>query len=60
MPLDDRVGMHHQDKDPTVEMSLEGLSEAIEKAADDLGASRAAIDQARVDTPRATHRSHGR
>jgi hypothetical protein len=34
---------------PTVEMSLQALSEAVGKAADDLRAVRATIDQARVD-----------
>jgi len=34
---------------PTVDTSLGALSEAIGKAADDLCASRAAIDQARAD-----------
>jgi len=34
---------------PTVEMSLEMLSEAVGKASDDLRAVQATIDQARVD-----------
>jgi len=34
---------------PTVEMSLEALSEAIGKAADDLCASRRVLDAARAD-----------
>jgi hypothetical protein len=34
---------------PTVEMSLEILSEAVGKAADDLCAVRAALDTARAD-----------
>lgn len=34
---------------PTVEMSLAMLSEAVGKAAEDLGAVRATLDQARVD-----------
>ena len=41
--------METPDKAPTVEMSLDALSEALGKASDDLAASRAAIDQARVD-----------
>ena len=34
---------------PTVEMSLEALTEALDKAADDLRAAVPAIDQARAD-----------
>jgi hypothetical protein len=34
---------------PTVEMSLEALSEAVGKASDDLRAVRAALDVARAD-----------
>jgi len=34
---------------PTVEMSLESLSETLEKAAEDLRAAVPAIDQARTD-----------
>lgn len=34
---------------PTVDMSLEALSEAVGKASDDLRAVRAALDVARVD-----------
>jgi hypothetical protein len=35
--------------DPTVEMSLETLSEAVGKAAEDLRAVRASLDQARTE-----------
>ncbi len=35
--------------EPTVEMSLQGLSEAVGKASDDLCAVRATIDRARAD-----------
>jgi ABC-type transporter Mla subunit MlaD len=41
--------MDNADKEPTVERSLDALSEALGKASDDLAASRAAIDQARAD-----------
>ena len=34
---------------PTVEMSLEMLSDALGKASDDLSAARASLDVARVD-----------
>lgn len=34
---------------PTVEMSLEMLSEALGKASDDLRATRVTLDQARLD-----------
>jgi hypothetical protein len=38
-----------EDKRPTVEMSLEALTEALYKASDDLRAAVPAIDQARAD-----------
>ena len=34
---------------PTVEMSLEMLSDALGKASDDLRATRTSLDQARID-----------
>jgi ABC-type transporter Mla subunit MlaD len=37
------------EKTPTVEMSLEALSEALNKASDDLRAAVPAIDQARTE-----------
>jgi len=42
---------HHMDENaaPTVEMSLEMLSEAVGKAADDLRSVRTALDAARAD-----------
>jgi hypothetical protein len=52
---------------PTVEMSLEALSEAMGKASDDLRAVRATIDQARAEiasrntsVPRAIVKDAGR
>jgi ABC-type transporter Mla subunit MlaD len=41
--------MVEQNNAPTVEMSLEALSEALDRAADDLHAAVPAIDQARAE-----------
>jgi ABC-type transporter Mla subunit MlaD len=41
--------MAEQNNTPTVEMSLEALSEALDRAADDLRAAVPAIDQARAE-----------
>ena len=38
-----------EDTRPTIEMSLEALTEALDKAADDLRAAVPTIDQARAD-----------
>ena len=48
MPLDRVVRMETKDT-PTVEMSLEMLSEAVGKASEDLRAVRATLDLARGD-----------
>jgi hypothetical protein len=47
-PVDTPIGMD-ENAAPTVEMSLEMLSEAVGKAADDLRAVRTALDTARAD-----------
>jgi len=48
MRVDTTVGMD-ENTAPTVEMSLEMLSEAVGKAADDLRAVRTALDVSRAD-----------
>ena len=45
----DTPGLMDQNTTPTVEMSLEALSDAVGKASDDLRAVRTALDVARAD-----------